>query len=170
MLDILILYSLHKQEQTFYGLAKNIADLFGEISITSHGALHPALKRLMAENLLIIRKKMSDGGKRYTYYSVSKNFQEGFNKKFTDLNFSRTETLEAFLTGLKARIYTYELLDKQFSEEFKEKMLLKLDYFDKKIRAKNENSYIEFNDVQKKISEIYLNEIAEYKTIMNALD
>ena len=170
MLDILILYSLHKQEQTFYGLAKTIAEYFGEISIPSHGALHPALKRLMAENLLIIRKKMSDGGKRYTYYTVSKNFQDGFNEKFMDLNSAKTETLEAFLSGLKARIYTYELLDKKFSDEFKEKILLKLDYFENQIKKKFEASYTELNDIQKKIPEIYLNEISEYKNIVSFLD
>ena len=166
MLDILILYSLNKREQTFYGLAKNIAEQFGEISMPSHGALHPALKRLMEDNLLCIRKKISDGGKRYTYYTVSKDFQKGFDEKFMQFNYAKTETLESFLCDLKIRLMTLDMLSPQFKEEFREKSLLKLDNFEQNINIKLKNEYIELNPMQRKISEQYLKEILEYKNIL----
>lgn len=170
MLDILILYSLHKQEQTFYGLAKMIAEHFGEVSIPSHGALHPALKKLTDEGLLSIRKKMSDGGKRYTYYTVSDNFKDSFNEKFLQFNYSKTQTVDAFLLDLKAHIYTYELLDKNFAPEFKEKALLKLSSFEGKLNQKLGNSYLELNELQKKVLELYLIEISEYKKLVEKLN
>lgn len=169
MLDILILYSLHKQEQTFYGLSKTIAEHFGEISIPSHGALHPALRKLTENNFLSIRKKISNGGKRYTYYAINDSFQEIFNHKFMKINYAKTETLESFLLGLKARIYTFNLLDKALIEDFKEKMILKLNKYENEISQKIKNEYIELNEIQKKICEIYLKEIGEYRNIIKDL-
>ena len=170
MLDILILYSLNKQEKTFYGLAKTIAEYFGSVSKPSHGALHPAVKKLTKDGLLSIRKKMSDGGKRYTYYTVSKDFQKGFNEKFLTFNYSKWETTDSFLLDLKVRLFTFDLLEKPYVEEFKEKALLKLDSYEKEINETIENRYIELTDLQKNIPLIYLKEINEYRKIIKNLD
>lgn len=169
MLDILILYSLYKREMTFYGLAKSIAEQFGEISIPSHGALHPAVKRLADKKLISLRKKMSDGGKRYSYYAVTDNFREGFNELFMKFNSSSSETVEAFLLTLKARLLTIELLDEGLLSEFKEKSILRLNNYEAIINNKLNNTYLEFNNLQKKITELYLREISEYKNIISQL-
>ena len=169
MLEILILYSLHKQEMTFYGLAKFIAERFGEISIPSHGALHPAVKRLADKKLISLRKKMSDGGKRYSYYTVTGEFQSGFNELFMKFNQAQSETVDAFLLSLKARLLTIDLLDKNLLNEFREKAVLKLNNLETSIKNKLNNSYLELNEIQKNVSEIYIKEISEYKNMINKL-
>ncbi len=169
MLDILILYSLYKQELTFYGLGKFIKEHFGEISIPSHGALHPAVKRLIDKKIISVRKKISDGGKRYSYYAVTDNFKEVFNELFMKFNTAKSETVDAFLLSVKARLLTIELLDKNFLEEFKEKTILKLESLEISVKKKLENPYLELNDIQNKISELYIKEISEYKNLVKQL-
>lgn len=169
MLEILILYSLHKQEMTFYGLAKFITERFGEVSKPSHGALHPAVKRLSEKKLISLRKKISDGGKRYSYYTVTDGFISGFNEIFMKFNSAKSETVDAFLLSLKARLLTIDLLDKSLLNEFREKVILKLDSLEDSIRKKLNNSYLELNEIQKNVAEVYIKEISEYKNIINRL-
>lgn len=170
MLELLILYTLNKNELTMYGLKKSIATHFGEISKPSHGSLIPALRRLKEKKLVNVRNKLSDGGKRYTYYSVTDNFVSYFNDKFMKINSSSTETTDTFLLETKARLFTYELLDKHLLPEFKERILLKLNIYENLINEKLNNSYLELNEIQSKISALYKEEIQMYKSLLEALN
>ena len=169
MLELLILYSLNKQEQTLYGLRKTIAKHFGEISIPSHGALHPSIKKLEDKKLIVVRKKLSEGGKKYTYYSVNNSFSEYFNKKFMEFNNAKSETLDSFLLWLKVHLNTIDIVEKSFIEEFKEKCLFKLDNFKTTAEEKLNDEYIELTPIQKKLIEMHLTEISNYKNIVNSL-
>ena len=169
MLELLILYSLNKQEQTLYGLRKTIAKHFGEISIPSHGALHPSIKNLEDKKLIVVRKKLSEGGKKYTYYSVNSSFSEYFNNKFMEFNNASSETLDAFLFWLKVHLNTIDIVSQSNIEEFKEKVLFKLDNFKTKTEEKLNDEYIELNDIQKKLIEIQLAEISSFKNIVSNL-
>ena len=169
MLELLILYSLNKQEQTLYGLRKTIAKHFGEISIPSHGALHPCIKKLENKNLISVRKKLSAGGKKYTYYSVNSAFLEYFNKKFMEFNNAKSETLESFLFWLKIHLYTVDIVEKSLIEEFKEKCLFKLDNYKTKAEEKLNDEYIELNAIQKQLIEIHIEEISAFKNILRSL-
>ena len=124
MLELLILYSLNKTELTLYGLRKHIIQNFGEISKPSHGALHPALKRLKDKNVISERKKLSDGGKLYSFYSVNNGFKEYFNDKYVEINKIKNFSLEIFLTELKTRIFVADIVDSSILDRFKEISIL----------------------------------------------
>lgn len=168
MLELLILYMLNKCENTLYGLKKEIATHYGEVSIPSHGALFPAIKRLENAGLLKIRKKLSDGGKRYTYYSVD-NISSYFNKKFIEFNNAKSETLDNFLNWLKIRLIVVDMLDETLIGEFKEKCLLKFDIFKKNALSKLDNKYLELTEIQKNLLQISINEIEVYTKIIKEL-
>lgn len=168
MLELLILYTLNKCENTLYGLKKEIATHYGEVSIPSHGALFPAVKRLEKAGLLNIRKKLSDGGKRYTYYSFD-NVSSYFNNKFMEFNNAKSETLDNFLTWLKIRLIVIDMLDENLIGEFKEKCLLKLDIFKKNALSKLDNKYLELTELQKNLLQISVNEIEDYIKIINSI-
>ena len=169
MLELLILYVLNKQDNTLYGLKKEIATHYGEVSIPSHGALFPALKRLEKEEYICVRKKLSEGGKRYTYYSLNKNPSDYFNKKFMKFNNAISETADSFLLWLKIRLITIDMLDKNFTEKFKEKSLLKLDIYRKNILKRLDNEYLELTELQKEIEKQYINEIDVFSALIKQL-
>ena len=166
MLELLILYTLNKTELTLYGLRMFISKHFGEFSIPSDGAVFPAVKRLQDKGFVSLRKKLSNGGKRYTYYSVSNNYADFFNKKFMEFNTAKSETLDSFLLWLKVRLCVSELLDRKLFEEFKQKSLMKLEKYETKINEKFNDSYLELNELQKNILSLSVKEILEYKKLL----
>ena len=169
MLELLTLYVLNKQDNTLYGLKKEIAMHYGEVSIPSHGALFPVLKKLEKEEYVCVRKKLSEGGKRYTYYSINKNFSEYFNKKFMEFNNAKSETLEGFLLWLKFRLITIDMLDKNLIDGFREKSFLKLDYYKKNILKKLDNEYLELTELQENLEKQYLNEIDSFVDLLKRI-
>ena len=166
MLELLILYALNKNDNTLYGLKKEISTHYGEVSIPSHGALFPALKRLEEKNLVHLRKKLSDGGKKYTYYSLGENTEDYFNKKFMEFNNAKSETLDSFFVWLKIRLITIDALNKDLINEFKEKSLLKLNLYKEEIAKKLDNEYLELTELQKNILKLYSNEIDNYNSLI----
>ena len=169
MLELLILYVLDKQDNTLYGLKKEIAAHYGEVSIPSHGALFPVLKKLEKEEYVCVRKKLSGGGKRYTYYSINKNPSEYFNNKFMNFNNAKSETLEGFLLWLKFRLITIDMLDKNLIDTFREKSLLKLDFYKKNILKKLDNEYLELTELQKGLVKQFLNEIDAFTDLLKRI-
>ena len=167
MLELLILYVLNKQDNTLYGLKKEIATHYGEVSIPSHGALFPALKRLEKEGYVTVRKKLSNGGKRYSYYSINKNPLDYFNKKFTEFNNAESETLDSFLQWLKIRLITVDMFDTNLIAGFREKCLLKLDVFKKNILKKLDNEFLNLTELQKNLLKQHINEIDAFINLIN---
>ena len=169
MIELLILYVLNKNDNTLYGLKKEISAHYGEVSIPSHGALFPALKKLETQGFVSVRKKLSDGGKKYTYYNINKNAIEYFNEKFMEFNNAKSETLENFLFWLKIRFIVIDMLDKNFLENFKERSHLKLEMYKNSILKKNENKYIELTELQIAIQKQYLSEIEVFDNLLNQI-
>ena len=169
MLELLILYALKKQENTLYGLRQLIATQYGEVSIPSHGALFPALKRLENKKLISVRKKLSDGGKRYTYYSISGGVSDFFNEKFMEFNNAKSETPENFLIWLKTRLIVLDMADESLLGEFKEKCLLKINKYNEAISDKLSDKYIELTKIQRNIIEQYKKELDEYSNLLNTI-
>lgn len=170
MLELLILYSLNKTELTLYGLKKYIFQNFGELSAPSHGSLHPALKRLCEKNIVSLRKKISDGGKQFSFYSVNNSFKNYFSEKFLNQNIYKLNSLDLFLSEIKTRVIVSDILDTDSLNKFKEQALLKLDYFYDVLNQKLNNSYIDYTDMQKKVLNSYNTQIKEYKNIVSQLD
>lgn len=88
MSEICILYCLTKREMTIYSVRKHIAELFGAYTKPSHGTIHPALKKLLAENHVSVSVILSDGGKKSSFYSITekgkKYFAELMLREFSD--------------------------------------------------------------------------------------
>lgn len=80
MIELLILYVLSEREMTMYAILKHILDNFGAYTKPSFGAIKPALTRLEKQNLLRVRKSMSDGGKLSGYYSITSEGREELKK------------------------------------------------------------------------------------------
>ena len=169
MLELLILYTLNKTELTLYSLNKFILRDFDELITPSHGSIHPAVKRLKDKGFLDIRKKISDGGKLYTYYSVNKNFKEYFNRKFLDISPFKNQPADTFLTELKARLMIIDLLDENLISEFKEKSLLKLEYYKNKTEEKINNSYAQWTDLQSTVLNTTVLQIKKLEEIIKNL-
>ena len=88
MIEILILYSLSKGQNTMYGIAKGIERLFGSLTNPSLGTIQPALKRLEKNKFLTINKFFTDGGKPYYYYSITTEGKEELNNLLLSNNVS----------------------------------------------------------------------------------
>lgn len=71
MLEICILYCLIKREMTIYSVRKFITELFGAYTKPSHGAIHPALKKLETLGCVSVQESLSEGGKKSSYYSIT---------------------------------------------------------------------------------------------------
>ena len=80
MIEILILYIISKREKTLYAIRKEIIELFGTFTKPSIGTIHPALQRLLKEGAVTVFEKMSDGGKKSSYYSITKKGFESFKQ------------------------------------------------------------------------------------------
>ena len=63
MIEILILYVIHKRERTLYAIRKDIIDIFGTYTKPSIGTIYPALKRLGKEGAVSVYEKISEGGR-----------------------------------------------------------------------------------------------------------
>ena len=169
MLELIIIYALNKSEFTLYSLRMYIKKHFGEISSPSHGSLHPALKRLSDKGFINIRKKISDGGKLYSYYSLKNDYTKYFREKFLDISFSKKEPLETFLTEIKIRIIVSILADEVTLSEFREKSELKLTYYKDSIETKLDDKYLELEDIQKSILKLELEQIEKYSSLIKEL-
>ena len=80
MIEILILYVLNKRERTLYSIRKDIIEIFGTFTKPSIGTIYPALKRLLKEDAVSVYDKMSEGGKKSTYYSITKAGYKSFGE------------------------------------------------------------------------------------------
>ena len=78
MIEILILYIIHKREKTIYSIRKDIIETFGTFTKPSIGTIHPALQRLLKDGSVSLNERMSEGGKKSSYYSITKKGFESF--------------------------------------------------------------------------------------------
>ena len=71
MLELLILYILHKYDCTIYKIQKLIEEMFFIFSCPSLGAINPALKRLETMGCVEFTSQMSEGGKLSKNYKIT---------------------------------------------------------------------------------------------------
>ena len=166
MIEILILYITQKREKTMYAIRKEIFDVFGSYTKPSIGTIYPALKRLLKMGAISLNERMSEGGKKSSYYSIT---QEGV-KAFRDLFFETTsDNPSLFYPQLLTRISIMDFLSledrKLFIQEaekqiellqldIKKKLddeFLKLTYYQRIVLESTKNSLISLSEFIKQI-------------------
>ena len=138
MIELLIIFVLIKRDRTMYSIRKEIHDLFGIFTKPSDGTIHPALERLLEKKALNVQEKMSEGGKKSTYYSINKQ-SISYAKELLLSN--DTENPSMFLPQLQAKLSTLSLFDKETINTFISQNLEKIELLEAEIKNTLENPY-----------------------------
>ena len=166
MIELLILYSLNKRERTLYSLRADIIEKFGSFTKPSIGTIHPALKRLLENNVVTIRNDYSEGGKKSTFYGLALHWQ----KKFRDLFFTpMSDNPTNFFTELQTRIAVLSLLDKELKETFFEDVAIKLESNRLDLENTLDDEYIALDVYQKGVLKRNITEIENIQKLLKDL-
>lgn len=166
MIELLILYSLNKRERTLYSLRADIIEKFGGFTKPSIGTLHPALKRLLENNVVTLRNDYSEGGKKSTFYGLALHWQ----KKFRDLFFTPlSDNPTIFFTELQSRFAVLSLLEKDLQETFFDDIEIKLESYRLDLKNTLEDEYISLDVYQKALLVRNISELESYQELVKEL-
>ncbi len=166
MIEILILYIISKREKTLYSIRKEIIEVFGAFTKPSIGTIHPALQRLLKEDAVSVYEKMSDGGKKSSYYSITKKGLETFKKYFFN---SASDNPSLFYTQLQARLGTMGLLSADDRKEFIKDVLKKIEIYQFELEHKLKDEFLELDYYQEQLIKRTLNELKSLKDYVQNL-
>lgn len=167
MIELLILYSLNKRERTLYSLRADITEKFGFFTKPSIGTIHPALKRLKLGNVVEVRNNYSQGGKKSTYYGLSKTGLKHFRELFFN-PYSENPTL--FFTEIQTKIAVMSILENEDKDLFLKDLSLKLESFVLDSKNTLEDEYIELDKFQKLLLEKNIEDMERYKNFLGKLN
>ncbi len=159
MIDLLILYSLNNRERTLYSLRADIVEKFGHFTKPSIGTIHPALKRMLAGNIVTIRNDFSSGGKKSTFYGLSSMGLSHFRELFFN-PYSENPTL--FFTEIQSKISTMSLLETEDREKFLKELLMKLESYLLDLKNTAEDEYIKLDEFQNALLHKNIEDIERY--------
>ena len=166
MIEILILYIIHKREKTLYAIRKDIIELFGTFTKPSIGTIFPALKRLLKEEAVNVYDKMSDGGKKSSYYSITKKGLDIFKKYFFE---DASDNPSLFYTQLQARIGTMGLLKTEDKKEFINEALRKIEIYKLELERKINDEFLSADYYQKCLFDKTLKDLQELEKFMKSI-
>lgn len=166
MIEILILYIIHKREKTLYSIRKEIIEIFGTFTKPSIGTIYPALKRLLKEGAVSVYDKMSDGGKKSSYFSITSKGYTVFKKLFFD---DASENPSLFYTHLQARLGTMGLLNKEERIEFINEFLKKIDIYEFELQNKLKDEFLDLDYFQRQLLNKNLVELTSLKEYIKNL-
>ena len=167
MIELLILYSLRNRERTLYSLRSDIVEKFGYFTKPSIGTIHPALKRLLKNNVVQTRTDYSQGGKKSTYWTVTLHWQ----KKFNDLFFTPlSENPTQFFTELQSRIAVLSVLENDLKSTFIEDILIKLESFLLDAQNALDDEYTNYDKYQTSLLKKNISDIENYKNFIKNLE
>lgn len=166
MIELLILYSLNRRERTLYSLRSDIIEKFGSFTKPSIGTIHPALKRLLKNNVVTVRNNFSDGGKKSTYYGLAMHWQ----KKFRDLFFTPlSDNPTNFFTELQSRIAVLSLLEDDLKETFFDDISIRLESYRLDLQNTIEDNYIDLDAYQTALLKKNISDVEAYQQMMKDL-
>lgn len=166
MIEILILYIINNREKTIYSIRKDIIELFGTFTKPSLGTIHPALKRLLAKKCVQVSDRMSDGGKKSSYYSTT----EVGKKYFKELFFSDiSENPSLFYNQLQSRFATLSMLTREEKNEFLNETTKMIELFKFDIDNKLKDEFINLDFYQRELLKKMLLEIGSLNDFVNIL-
>lgn len=166
MIEILILYVLNKREKTIYSIRKDIIEYFGTFTKPSLGTIHPALKRMLGKNYVNVQDRMSEGGKKSSYYSITDAGKKYFNELFLS-EISANPSL--FHNQIQSRFATLSMLPDNLKIEFLDEISKKIDMYKFEVVNKINDEFISFDASQKILLQSTLEEISLLKTCIENL-
>ena len=167
MIEILILYIIHKREKTIYSIRKEIIEIFGTFTKPSIGTIHPALKRLEEASVVSNRTDYSQGGKKSTFWSLSMHWQ----KKFNDLFFTPlSENPTQFFTEMQSRIAVMSLLDDDLKETFIKDIQIRLESFLLDLQNALDDEYTSYDKYQLALLKKNIADVQNYKNFITSLE
>ena len=166
MIEILILYIIHKREKTIYSIRKEIIEIFGTFTKPSIGTIHPALQRLLKEGAVSLTERMSSGGKKSSYYSITKKGFEYFKELFFN---SASDNPSLFYTQLQARFGTMGLLKPEDRKLFITEFSKKMDLYQFELENKLNDEFIELDYYQEQLLNKTLKELKSLKEYLKGL-
>ena len=166
MIEILILYIIHKREKTIYSIRKEIIEIFGTFTKPSIGTIYPALQRLLKEKAVTANEIMSEGGKKSSYYSITKKGFEYFKELFFN---SGSDNPSLFYTQLQARLGTMGLLTPDDRKKFINEFSQKTEIYQFELENRLNDEFLELDYFQKQLLNKTLKEIKSLKEYLKGL-
>ena len=163
MIEVLILYILYKREKTIYSIRKEITELFGMFTKPSIGTIYPALKRLLHNNCVELNERISEGGKKSSYYAITKKGIKNFRDYFFD---TASDNPSLFYIQFQIRLATMGLLTSSERKLFVEEYSQKLDIYIAEIERTLNNEFLEHDYYREKV---YTRALTEYKSLKDYL-
>lgn len=166
MIEILILYVIHKREKTIYSIRKDIIELFGTFTVPSIGTIYPALQRLLKVNAVDLNERITEGGRKSSYFSITNKGLAYFKELFFDYS---NINPSLFYTRLQTGLGTMGLLNteekKRFIDEFSKK--IEISQFD--IENKLKDEFIELDYYQTQLLKRTLKELKDLRDYLKSL-
>lgn len=156
MIELLILYVVNDREKTIYSIRKTIIELFGAFTKPSLGTIHPAVKRLLSKKCVQLTERMSDGGKKSSYYIIT----ETGRKYFKDLYFTESSENPAMFYGqLQAKFGTMGMLSSAEKLKFLNGIERRLELLKYDIENRLKDEYLHMDKFQSSLLKAMLKEI-----------
>jgi DNA-binding PadR family transcriptional regulator len=83
MTELIILAVLIGGEHTIYRIKQKIKNSFSVFLSASFGSIHPALRKLEKDGYISAKRKMSNGGQKSSFYSITNKGKEYFKELMT---------------------------------------------------------------------------------------
>ena len=166
MIEILILYVIHKRERTLYAIRKDIIDIFGTYTKPSIGTIYPALKRLGKEGAVSVYEKISEGGKKFCYFSITPKGLDLFRKYFFN---SQSDNPSLFHSQMQVRLGTMGLLEIDDKKIFIEDSLKKIELYNLELERKLKDEFLELDYYQRKLLNKTLSDLKSLKEYIESL-
>lgn len=166
MIEILILYIICRREKTLYSIRKEIFEIFGAYTKPSIGTIHPALKRLLNQNAVTVNERFSDGGKKSSYYLITKKGLSVFREYFFD---NENENPSLFYVHLQVRIGLMSMLSLEDRKIFIEESRRKLDLYKYEIENKLNDEFLELDYYQRQVMQKTLSELKSTDSLLKQL-
>ncbi|MCD7878765.1 MAG: hypothetical protein LUG16_02390, partial [Candidatus Gastranaerophilales bacterium] len=107
--------------------------------------IYPALQRLLKEEAVSVFEKISEGGKKFSYFSITKKGLEYFKKLFFN---SSSDNPSLFYSQLQVRFGTMGLLDVQDRKLFVSEFTKKIDIYLFELENKLNDEFLELDYYQ----------------------
>ena len=166
MIEILILYIIYKREKTIYSIRKDIFEIFGAYTKPSIGTIYPAVKRLLAAKAVSLNERISDGGKKSSYYLITKTGIEYFKKLFFS---SQSENPTLFYNQLQTRLGTMSLLSIDERKQFVFETLKRIEMYKFEIENKLNDEFIDLDYYQRQMMEKSLKDLNDLSDFVKQL-